>query len=162
MVGGAAGPRPSRPTVKGPSPKSPAAFFAAQGQSVQKSAKSEPGVKQRSASGDIGSDLHQNLISPKLSLDDITMAGHSPKSKSCSPVPASPKRLVTPGLKIQSKPSSGRDTPTTGRSQVFFSIHRNEVSTKISSVKQGFVTRSLALFPMYPCQLLCAGEITIW
>ena len=118
MTGGLEGPRPTKVNAKAVNPKSPAAFFAAQGQSVQKSAKSEPGIKQRSVSGDVGSNVQLHLLSPKLSVDDITMIGSSPKSKPSTCVPASPKRAGSSGLKLQAKTSSGSVTPTTGRSQV--------------------------------------------
>ena len=119
-TGGMDGVRPSKLKAKAADPRSPAAFFAAQGQSVQKSAKSEPGIKHRSASADVGSSLEHHLLGPgsPKSLDDMATSGHGVRVKPCSPAPASPKKPGTSGLKIQSRTPSGRETPTTGRSQV--------------------------------------------
>ncbi len=120
MTGGFDGVRNSKVAVKAVNPKSPAAFFAAQEHSVQKSAKSEPGRKIRSVSADVPGSLEHRQSGSQTPLQDAEVSGRSYKSKPVSPVPASPKSVTSAALKAQSKAPSGRETPTTGRSQVIF------------------------------------------
>jgi len=113
MTGGSDGVRTSKFSANGPHPKSPAAYFAAQGQTVQKSAKSEPGIKQRTISADVCTVVEQSLPSLRTSMDDMGPMGR--RSKPSSPVPGSPKRAASGPLKASSRAPSGRTTPVTGR-----------------------------------------------
>lgn len=111
------GSRTTKPfSAKAPNPKSPAAYFAAQGHSVQKSAKSEPGVKARSLSADL-TNVPEHLIGTQT-LPGTAQNGRGYGVKPSSTVPSSPKASPAPPLKIQSRTASGRDTPNSGRSQV--------------------------------------------
>lgn len=118
MTGAPDGGRASKLSAKAVNPKSPAAFFAAQEHSVQKSAKSEPGRKIRSVSADVPGALEHRLSGSQTPLQDAEVSGKSYKARTGSPVPASPKGHAVAPLKVQSRGSSGRETPTTGRSQV--------------------------------------------
>ena len=118
MTGVTDGARASKLSVKAVNPKSPAAFFAAQEHSVQKSAKSEPGRKIRSVSADVPGGLEHRPSGSHTGLQDAEISGRSYKSKPGSPILASPKGHAIAPLKVQSRAASGRETPITGRSQV--------------------------------------------
>ena len=118
MTGATDGARASKFSVKAINPKSPAAFFAAQEHSVQKSAKSEPGRKIRSVSADVPDGLEHRPSGSQTPLQDAEVSGRSYKSKPGNPVPASPKGNAIAPFKFQSRAASGRETPTTVRSQV--------------------------------------------
>jgi hypothetical protein len=79
-------------------------------QTVQKSAKSEPGIKHRTVSADVSTVVEPSLLSLRTSMDDMGPMGR--RSKPGSPVPGSPKRGASGPLKAAptSRAPSGRTT----------------------------------------------------
>ena len=136
MTGVSDGIRASKINVKAINPKSPAAFFAAQEHSVQKSAKSEPGRKSRSVSADVPASLEHRPSGSQTPFQDAEVSGRSYKSKPGSPIPASPKGTAAIPSKVQSRASSGRETPTTGRSQVILKAALLKASSKSFPVSE--------------------------
>ena len=88
-------------------------MFQAQGQGVQKSANSEPGIRIRTRSADVSAALdteRQDSLQRPASSDDLAV---SRRSRAGLPVPSSPKKGGLLGQKPAQRSGSGRLTPVT-------------------------------------------------